>query len=68
MVKDAAQRAGISKQVTPHILRHTFATRFLERGGDIATLRNILGHKNIMTTSRYLHPTAQQMQAQVEDL
>jgi len=68
MVKDVVRRADITKKVTPHILRHTLATRFIEKGGDIATCSKILGHKNITTTSRYLHPTAQQMQAQVEDL
>lgn len=68
MVKSAAQRAGIEQDVTPHTLRHTFATRFLEQGGDLATLRDILGHANIATTSRYLHSNANKMQEMVKEL
>ena len=56
-------------KVTPHALRHYFATRFLERNqGDIATLATVLGHANISTTTRYLHPNAQRVQAMVEEL
>jgi site-specific recombinase XerD len=50
------------------VLRHTFATRFLEKGGDLATLRDILGHANLSTTSRYLHSNAKKMQQMVEGL
>jgi site-specific recombinase XerD len=68
LVKSAAQRAGVQQNVTPHVLRHTFATRFLRKGGDLATLRDILGHANLATTSRYLHADATRMQEMVEDL
>jgi site-specific recombinase XerD len=68
LVKSAAQRAGIQQDVTPHVLRHSFATRFLRKGGDLATLRDILGHANLATTSRYLHADATRMQEMVEEL
>ncbi len=68
MVKSAAQRAGIEQDVTPHILRHFFATRFLRKGGDLVTLRDILGHANLTTTSRYLHSDAARMQEMIEEL
>ncbi len=66
LLQDAARRAGIPKRVTPHVLRHTFATRFLQAGGDIATLAEILGHERIATTTRYLHPDAARMQEMSE--
>jgi len=69
MVAQAVRRAGIKFTVTPHTLRHSFATRFLAKNqGDIATLATILGHTNISTTARYLHPSAQRVQAMIEDL
>ena len=68
MVSNAARRADIEKKVTAHILRHTFATRFLRNGGDLATLQSVLGHANIETTSRYLHPDAARVQEMVEEL
>jgi site-specific recombinase XerD len=68
MVSRAATRAGITRNCTPHVLRHTFATRYLKHGGDIRSLQSILGHDDLETTARYLHPDAQQIQAMVERL
>lgn len=55
IVKNAASRAGIKKDIYPHILRHSFATHMLEKGVNLKRLQIMLGHNSMKTTSIYLH-------------
>lgn len=65
IVKNAALRANINKKVSPHTLRHSFATHLVENGADIQLVQHMLGHASITTTERYIHMSQRHLKAAI---
>lgn len=64
LVKNTAKRAGIDKKVTPHVLRHSFATNFIRNNGNVRYLSEMLGHASLNTTAIYTHVINNDLEAQ----
>jgi NAD(P)-dependent dehydrogenase (short-subunit alcohol dehydrogenase family) len=67
IIRQAAERAGITKQISPHTLRHSYATHLLEGGANVRQVQELLGHESISTTEVYTHLDRKHLRSVVDD-
>ena len=66
-IRSLAQLAGIQREISPHIFRHSFATHLIEHGADLRMVQEMLGHEDISTTEIYTHVDSSRWQAEIRD-
>ena len=67
IVKNLAKKAGITKNISPHTFRHSFATHLVEGGADLRAVQQMLGHESITTTEIYTHLDMSYLRQMVQD-
>ena len=68
IIKAYAKRANITKDITPHTLRHSFATHLLNQGADLRAVQELLGHKTLATTEKYTHVSLENLSKLCENI
>ncbi len=67
IVKETAEAAGITKNVSPHVFRHSFATHLIEGGANLRAVQEMLGHESIVTTEIYTHLDREYLKQVIKD-